>query len=160
MQPNWARLCRFWCVQFCIDNVELGCNGVRPDTEVIWQVDMDSMSHIFSSLVHFLQLEEAYNIIVLNPKHDLTRQKYGYRYIALVNWKYHSVDSITAAMLVEADLQRNWIHICRRLRIIIDSCKIWIYLKCLGAFYHFARLGLNLDLTYGVLVKRSFHCWH
>lgn len=51
----------------------------RLDTEVTWQVDMDSMSHIFSSFIGFLQLEDAYNIIVLNPRRNATRANYGYR---------------------------------------------------------------------------------
>jgi len=55
----------------------------RLDTEVMWQVDMDSMSHIFSSFINFLQLEEAYNIIVLNPRRNASRANYGYRFAYL-----------------------------------------------------------------------------
>jgi len=55
----------------------------RPDTEVMWQVNMDSMSHIFSSFVNFLQLEDAYNIIVLNPRRNVSRANYGYRFAYL-----------------------------------------------------------------------------
>jgi hypothetical protein len=51
----------------------------KLDTEVMWQVDMDSMSHIFSSFISFLQLEDAYNIIVLNPRRNASRANYGYR---------------------------------------------------------------------------------
>ncbi|XP_024530236.1 uncharacterized protein LOC9659220 isoform X2 [Selaginella moellendorffii] len=51
----------------------------RPDSEVTWQVDMDSMSYLFESLTHYLQLEDAYNIYVLNPKRDESRKTYGYR---------------------------------------------------------------------------------
>lgn len=46
----------------------------------MWQVDMDGMSHIFSSFISFLQLDDAYNIIILNPKRNATRANYGYRY--------------------------------------------------------------------------------
>jgi hypothetical protein len=54
-------------------------NICRPDSEVMWQVDMDGMSHIFSSLVQYLQLDDAYNILVLNPRRDSQRKNYGYR---------------------------------------------------------------------------------
>lgn len=55
-------------------------NICRPDSEVMWQVDMDGMSHIFSSLVQYLQLDDAYNILVLNPRRDSQRKNYGYRW--------------------------------------------------------------------------------
>nr|XP_024395234.1 uncharacterized protein LOC112291681 isoform X2 [Physcomitrium patens] len=51
----------------------------KNDTDVMWQVDMDGMSHIFSSFISFLQLDDAYNIIILNPKRNATRANYGYR---------------------------------------------------------------------------------
>lgn len=51
----------------------------RPDSEVQWQVDVDSIAYLFSSLVHYLQLGNAYNIFVLNPKRDATQRRYGYR---------------------------------------------------------------------------------
>ncbi|KAH8506207.1 hypothetical protein H0E87_013145, partial [Populus deltoides] len=47
--------------------------------DVLWQVDMDVMDALFSSLVDYLQLDNAYNVFILNPKHDLKRAKYGYR---------------------------------------------------------------------------------
>lgn len=51
----------------------------RPDSEALWQVDIDDISYLFTSLVHYLQLDKAYNIFLLNPKHDPIRQHYGYR---------------------------------------------------------------------------------
>eukprot|EP00250_Pteridium_aquilinum_P008458 c17961_g1_i1 orf=474-3365(-) len=51
----------------------------RSDSEIQWQVDVDSMSFLFSSLVHYLQLGNAYNIFILNPKRDATQSHYGYR---------------------------------------------------------------------------------
>ncbi|CAM6068450.1 unnamed protein product [Sphagnum tenellum] len=54
-------------------------SNTKPDSEVMWQVDMDGMSHIFSSLVQYLQLDDAYNILVLNPRRDSQRKNYGYR---------------------------------------------------------------------------------
>ncbi|XP_037496046.1 uncharacterized protein LOC105640192 isoform X1 [Jatropha curcas] len=50
----------------------------RDDGDVLWQVDMDMMDVLFTSLVEYLQLENAYNIFILNPKNTLKR-KYGYR---------------------------------------------------------------------------------
>ncbi|XP_034920570.1 uncharacterized protein [Populus alba] len=47
--------------------------------DVLWQVDMDVMDALFTSLVDYLQLDNAYNVFILNPKHDLKRAKYGYR---------------------------------------------------------------------------------
>ncbi|XP_065881246.1 uncharacterized protein [Euphorbia lathyris] len=49
------------------------------DGDILYQVDVDTMGVLFTSLVEYLQLENAYNIFVLNPKHDLKRSKYGYR---------------------------------------------------------------------------------
>lgn len=54
-------------------------NDASPDSEVQWQVDIDSTAYLFSNLVHYLQLGNAYNIFVLNPKRDATRRRYGYR---------------------------------------------------------------------------------
>lgn len=54
-------------------------SGNREDEDTFWQVDVDMMDILFSSLVDYLQLENAYNIFVLNPKHDGKKAKYGYR---------------------------------------------------------------------------------
>ncbi|KAH7572476.1 hypothetical protein JRO89_XS04G0262200 [Xanthoceras sorbifolium] len=51
----------------------------RDDGDALWQVDVDLMEILFTSLVDYLQLENAYNIFVLNPKHEVSRAKYGYR---------------------------------------------------------------------------------
>ncbi|XP_031253326.1 uncharacterized protein LOC116111268 isoform X2 [Pistacia vera] len=51
----------------------------RDDVDALWQVDVDMMDVIFTSLVEYLQLENAYNIFVLNPKLEAKRAKYGYR---------------------------------------------------------------------------------
>ncbi|KAK6941189.1 hypothetical protein RJ641_026566 [Dillenia turbinata] len=42
----------------------------RDQKDTLWQVDVDLMDVIFTSLVKYLQLENAYNIFVLNPKRD------------------------------------------------------------------------------------------
>lgn len=49
------------------------------DGSALWQVDVDMMDLLFTSLVEYLQIRDAYNIFILNPKHDLKRLKYGYR---------------------------------------------------------------------------------
>jgi hypothetical protein len=54
-------------------------SGNRTDEGALWQVDVDMMDVLFTSLVEYLQLENAYNIFILNPKHDIKRAKYGYR---------------------------------------------------------------------------------
>ena len=43
------------------------------------QVDLDMIDGLFASLVEYLQLENAYNIFILNPKRDGKTPKYGYR---------------------------------------------------------------------------------
>ncbi|XP_057980775.1 uncharacterized protein LOC131166336 [Malania oleifera] len=53
--------------------------GNRVDGDTIWQVDVDMMDVLFTSLVEYLQLENAYNLFILNPKRDVKRAKYGYR---------------------------------------------------------------------------------
>ncbi|XP_024963426.1 uncharacterized protein LOC112503664 isoform X3 [Cynara cardunculus var. scolymus] len=52
-------------------------NHTRDDR--LWQVDVDMMDVLFTSLVEYLDLENAYNIFILNPKRDARRGKYGYR---------------------------------------------------------------------------------
>ncbi|XP_039064197.1 uncharacterized protein LOC120209199 isoform X2 [Hibiscus syriacus] len=51
----------------------------RNDTDSLWQVDADMMDVLFASLVEYLQLEDAYNIFILNPRRDSRIAKYGYR---------------------------------------------------------------------------------
>ncbi|XP_031373092.1 uncharacterized protein LOC116188092 isoform X2 [Punica granatum] len=51
----------------------------RSEELVLWQVDMDMFEVLFTSLVEYLQLENAYNIFILNPKHNDKMAKYGYR---------------------------------------------------------------------------------
>ncbi|XWS52343.1 hypothetical protein CRYUN_Cryun11dG0059800 [Craigia yunnanensis] len=54
-------------------------SGDRDDADSFWQVDVDMMDVLFTSLVEYLQLEDAYNIFILNPRRDSRRAKYGYR---------------------------------------------------------------------------------
>eukprot|EP01018_Ginkgo_biloba_P026857 Gb_19912 [translate_table: standard] len=54
-------------------------SDTRPDEELLWQVDMDAMEYFFTSLVEYLQLDNAYNIFILNPKRHSNRRTYGYR---------------------------------------------------------------------------------
>ncbi|KAH6821421.1 transmembrane protein [Perilla frutescens var. hirtella] len=54
-------------------------SNIRDNSAGLWQVDVDMISFVFSSLVEYLELEGAYNIFILNPKHDAKRAKYGYR---------------------------------------------------------------------------------
>ncbi|KAK9741561.1 hypothetical protein RND81_03G113500 [Saponaria officinalis] len=50
--------------------------GINDD---LWQVDMDMMEVIVDSFIEYLQLGNAYNIFVLNPKRDANMTRYGYR---------------------------------------------------------------------------------
>ncbi|KAJ7950715.1 putative Transmembrane protein [Quillaja saponaria] len=54
-------------------------SGNKDNDGVLWQVDVDMIDVLFTSLVDYLQLGNAYNIFILNPKHDAERTKYGYR---------------------------------------------------------------------------------
>ncbi|XP_050372291.1 uncharacterized protein LOC126790182 [Argentina anserina] len=45
----------------------------------LWQVDVDMMDVLFSSLVEHLEIGSAYNIFVLNLKRNVKRGRYGYR---------------------------------------------------------------------------------
>uniref|UniRef100_A0A0D9VFU6 DUF7906 domain-containing protein n=1 Tax=Leersia perrieri TaxID=77586 RepID=A0A0D9VFU6_9ORYZ len=51
----------------------------KEATEALWQVDSDQMEHLFSTLVDHLQIQEAYNIFILNPKPIDKSTHYGYR---------------------------------------------------------------------------------
>ncbi|PIN16212.1 UTP--glucose-1-phosphate uridylyltransferase [Handroanthus impetiginosus] len=54
-------------------------SNTRDDGMGLWQVDVDMMDVVLTSLVEYLRLEDAYNIFILNPKRDAKRAKYGYR---------------------------------------------------------------------------------
>nr|XP_043624624.1 uncharacterized protein LOC122596158 isoform X2 [Erigeron canadensis] len=45
----------------------------------LWQVDVEMMDVLFTSLVEYLELDNVYNIFIMNPKRDARRDKYGYR---------------------------------------------------------------------------------
>ncbi|KAK8968393.1 hypothetical protein KSP40_PGU011194 [Platanthera guangdongensis] len=51
----------------------------RADEDVLWQVDIDRMGYIFTTLIDYLKIENAYNIFILNPKYSKKRVQYGYR---------------------------------------------------------------------------------
>uniref|UniRef100_A0A0D9YS37 DUF7906 domain-containing protein n=1 Tax=Oryza glumipatula TaxID=40148 RepID=A0A0D9YS37_9ORYZ len=51
----------------------------KEGAEALWQVDSDQMEHLFSTLVDHLQIQEAYNIFILNPKTIGKSTQYGYR---------------------------------------------------------------------------------
>ncbi|XP_010443525.1 PREDICTED: uncharacterized protein LOC104735173 isoform X1 [Camelina sativa] len=51
----------------------------RDEESALWQVDVEMMEYIFTSLVEYFHLEDAYNVFILNPKHDIKKSKYGYR---------------------------------------------------------------------------------
>lgn len=53
--------------------------GASDGGNVTWQVDLDAMDDLFSSLIQYLQLDNAYNVFVLNPKRVSKRARYGYR---------------------------------------------------------------------------------
>ncbi|KAG5564784.1 hypothetical protein RHGRI_000854 [Rhododendron griersonianum] len=54
-------------------------SDTRDDKAGLWQVDVGMMDVIITSLVEYLQLENAYNIFILNPKRNMKMEKYGYR---------------------------------------------------------------------------------
>lgn len=54
-------------------------SGSGDDKDALRQVDLDMMEVLFDSLVEYLQVGNAYNIFILNPKHDVNRTRYGYR---------------------------------------------------------------------------------
>ncbi|CAL4887947.1 unnamed protein product [Urochloa decumbens] len=51
----------------------------RENEEGTLQVDSAQMEHVFSTLVDHLQIQEAYNIFILNPKPISKSINYGYR---------------------------------------------------------------------------------
>ncbi|KAH7674620.1 hypothetical protein IHE45_08G086100 [Dioscorea alata] len=75
----------------------------RVDEDVLWQVDVDRMEYLFSTLIDYLQLENAYNIFILNPKHNAKRGHYGYRrglsdseinFLKEVEWSSKCLDAL------------------------------------------------------------------
>jgi hypothetical protein len=51
----------------------------KDEESALLQVDAEMMEFIFTSLVEYFHLEDAYNLFILNPKHDNKKAKYGYR---------------------------------------------------------------------------------
>ncbi|ESQ42581.1 hypothetical protein EUTSA_v10012595mg [Eutrema salsugineum] len=56
---------------------DISTNG--DEENALRQVDVEMMEFIFSSLVEYFHLGDAYNVFILNPKRDIKRGKYGYR---------------------------------------------------------------------------------
>ncbi|KAJ3696515.1 hypothetical protein LUZ61_000220 [Rhynchospora tenuis] len=54
-------------------------SGNETRENVMWQVDMDRMEYIFETLIKYLQIQDSYNIFVLNPKRSVNMTRYGYR---------------------------------------------------------------------------------
>ncbi|KAF9616779.1 hypothetical protein IFM89_032332 [Coptis chinensis] len=54
-------------------------SDTRDSESTRWQVDVDLMESLFTNFVQYLQIEDAYNIFIMNPKKDLNRSTYGYR---------------------------------------------------------------------------------
>ncbi|XP_078166065.1 uncharacterized protein LOC144560694 isoform X1 [Carex rostrata] len=54
-------------------------SGNETREEVTWQVDMDRMEYIFETLIKYLQIQDSYNVFILNPKHSDNMTRYGYR---------------------------------------------------------------------------------
>ncbi|PIA44021.1 hypothetical protein AQUCO_01800229v1 [Aquilegia coerulea] len=54
-------------------------SDTRDDESSLWQVDVDIMELLFTNLVEYLQVDDAYNVFILNPKRNPKRLKYGYR---------------------------------------------------------------------------------
>lgn len=54
-------------------------SGDETREEVMWQVDMDRMEYIFETLIKYLQIQDSYNIFILNPKYSENMTRYGYR---------------------------------------------------------------------------------
>lgn len=54
-------------------------SDASENEDILWQVDVDRMEYIFATLISYFQIENAYNIFVLNPKRNNTRAHYGYR---------------------------------------------------------------------------------
>lgn len=71
----------FWQISFsCAPFMSCPSASLERDDETgLWQVDIDMIDVLFTSLVEYLQLEDVYNIFILNPKRDAKRTKYGYR---------------------------------------------------------------------------------
>lgn len=69
------------CVTFLgFTNELLSLALFRDDNEgAVSQVDLDVMDVLFTGLVDYLRLENAYNIFILNPKRPNKVPKYGYR---------------------------------------------------------------------------------
>ena len=65
----------------------------RENEEGSLQVDSAQMEHIFSTLVDHLQIQEAYNIFILNPKPISKSINYGYRWVC--KYFHHHVSFVT-----------------------------------------------------------------
>lgn len=62
------------------------------------------MEFIFSSLVEYFHLGDAYNVFVLNPKRDIRKGGYGYR-LAPDYYRYHIILLRTRNIV---DLQKDF----------------------------------------------------
>uniref|UniRef100_A0A1J3G1V8 DUF7906 domain-containing protein n=1 Tax=Noccaea caerulescens TaxID=107243 RepID=A0A1J3G1V8_NOCCA len=56
---------------------DISTNG--DEENALRQVDVEMMEFIFTSLCEYFHIGDAYNVFILNPKHDIKKGRYGYR---------------------------------------------------------------------------------
>ncbi|CAA7032366.1 unnamed protein product [Microthlaspi erraticum] len=56
---------------------DISTNG--DEENALRQVDVEMMEFIFTSLTDYFHIGDAYNVFILNPKHDIKKGRYGYR---------------------------------------------------------------------------------
>ncbi|KAH9653522.1 transmembrane protein [Citrus sinensis] len=91
----------------CKDDVSTN----RDDVDALCQVDVSMMDVLFTSLVDYLQLENAYNIFILNPKHE-KRARYGYRQNPQASSWTIGVDFCCKFMPSPIPSLAEWYNIC------------------------------------------------
>eukprot|EP00850_Spirogloea_muscicola_P002609 SM000010S04247 [mRNA] locus=s10:531434:539424:+ [translate_table: standard] len=80
--------------------------NARADEAALWQVDIESLARIINNLCKHLDIENVYNIFVLNPNPERARRHYGYRAgLSAAEYDFISKDEVMRKALLSPDLQ-------------------------------------------------------
>ncbi|KAG5596262.1 hypothetical protein H5410_037494 [Solanum commersonii] len=118
----------------------------RDDGTVLWQVDVDMIDVLYTSLVEYLQLEDAYNIFVLNPKRNGKRVKYGYR-IRRYNRKFFTQEEHQKVFLMTRPLYAKHPMAKFSWTVTEDTDTAEWYTRCVDVLNNVEKVSQGKDMA-------------
>ncbi|XP_062115255.1 uncharacterized protein LOC133829565 [Humulus lupulus] len=141
----------------------------KDNVDSFYQVDLDAMEVLFSSLIEFLRLEDTYNVFILNPKRDVKRPKYGYRrglsdselnflkenktLQTMIRQSGGTPEAVLALDKIKKPLYEKHPGVEFSLRIAEDSDTVEWYNMCLEALNNIEKLTQGKDTAATIQTK-------